>query len=700
MLFLARQAHAYVLVACCAMMSNSYDSAYASDFVISEFNSNSFAYTFDSPPNDFRQEVGPESVRLFSTLNDSGGAGFGPFSLDFSSYSDSRFVIDVAPNAGNGVDGFDLELIDSSGNSGKWTLGVSHLDPGVTSTLVSSTTLANPTHGPGFSSLDLSDISRLQVVGQYSTPAPFDLQIDRLLISSSAQPPDPYPGMEPDAPWRAEAATRIDANRKANMRVNVTDAFGNPITGANVSINMTKHEFGFGTAVRSRLLYDTDPAVNTNYKNKLEELFNIVVTENNLKWANWPEDGNSYWTQQGAENAVDWLNARGIEVRGHNLAWPGYDNVSGSAQAILDSGSLSSGQQQQLRDLISAHIADIAGRFAGQLESWDVINEPRSNHDIMDALSEGDLAMVDWFQQALSADPSAKRYINDFGILNSGGATNTTNQQDYIDRIQFLIGNNAPIDGIGFQSHFREGTLTGPEQLWEIVDRFSEFGLEMKITEFDFETTNEALQAAYTRDFLTAMFAHEDIDDILHWGFWEGEHWRPDAALFRNDWSIKPNGQAFLDLVFGDWWTEENLLSQIDGLAEIRGFKGDYEVIVSVNGIEKSVNATLSDGGLALDVALDLLSADFDADGDVDEDDLATMLANYGQSINQLGGDANGDGLVNGSDFLVWQRQVGVNVPRSLTTVPEPTSTGLFALLLAIHTAHSRHRISCPSQRS
>lgn len=34
------------------------------------------------------------------------------------------------------------------------------------------------------------------------------------------------------------------------------------------------------------------------------------------------------------------------------------------------------------------------------------------------------------------------------------------------------------------------------------------------------------------------------------WGFWAGDHWIPHAALFRRDWSIKPNGRVYQDLVF------------------------------------------------------------------------------------------------------------------------------------------------------
>ena len=333
---------------------------------------------------------------------------------------------------------------------------------------------------------------------------------------------------------------------------------------------------------------------------------------------------------------------------------------------------LNATEQQQLRDAIASHIADIVGTFAGQLSVWDVVNEERANHDVMDNLSEGDAAMVTWFQQAQAADPASARYINDYGILSSGGDVNSWAQQAYLDTIQYLVDSGAPIDGIGFQSHFREAELTGPEQLWQILDRFQQFGLDMQITEFDFETTNEQLQADYTRDFLTAMFAHEGVDDVVFWGFWEDTHWRPDAALFNSDWSIKPNGQAYLELVFGEWWTDEDLQTDAAGQGTVRGFKGDYSVEVSALGLSETVEGTLSDDGLQLIVTLPVLQGDFDGDGDVDVADLLEW---------QCG---NSPDPFSQSDLAVWrtgfgatQVQMGMSVQ---VPAPSTLSIGLCAL--------------------
>ena len=649
-------------------------SATATELVLSDFNGIGFDYQFSG----FNQDIGPSTVRLEDPIDGWGGAGISQ-SLNLSGYADSRFIVDMYLNPGNGTDQFDLELLDSSGRTGKWTFDVSSLDSGVSSTLTATTALANPTHGIGdFQNLDLANITSWQILGDYSSPNPFDMNFDRVAISEA---PD-YPGQESTAAWRSIAESRIDTHRKADLQIKVTDSLGNPINGADVSIEMQEHEFGFGSAVQAFRLRDNNPN-NNAYKQKTSELFNLAVLENNLKWPTWEGEWGSLWTQQGAQNAIAWLAGQDIPVRGHTLVWPGYNNLPIPVKNLLDSSPLNSHQQQLLRDAIHLHISDIASTFAGQLAAWDVINEVRANHDVMDNLSEGNLAMVDWFLQAEAIDPTSTKYINDYGILTSAGATNSSNQQHYADTIQFLLNNNAPIGGIGFQSHFAEQTLTGPEDLWTILDRFHQYGLDMQVTEFDFNTTNEALQADYTRDFMTAMFAHEGVDSVLHWGFWEDAHWRPNAAMYRSDWSIKPNGQAYLDLVFGEWWTDENLQSKVDGLTSLRGFKGEYEITVTHNGEEHVLLVTLADDGVKLR-SLWRDSALISMETATSEPTIfAILFSNYGLTTSaiQTTGDANGDGHVDGGDFLEWQRQYRSSAVATLMPVPEPSTLLLIGLV-------------------
>jgi GH35 family endo-1,4-beta-xylanase len=211
--------------------------------------------------------------------------------------------------------------------------------------------------------------------------------------------------------------------------------------------------------------------------------------------------------------------------------------------------------------------------------------------------------MVDWFKTAHDVDPRIKLFVNDYSILTSGGQTENE-QAAYEKTLQFLIDKGAPLGGIGMQGHFGSD-LTGPERLWQILDRFQKFGKDIEVTEFTIDTIDEAAQGDYERDFLTAMFAHPATIGVVHWGFWEGQIWQLHTALLRKDWTLKPNGKAYMDLVFNQWWTRNKGTTDNDGRYATRGFLGDYEITVQVGDRKKTVSTKLVHDGTQLDIKLD-----------------------------------------------------------------------------------------------
>lgn len=78
-----------------------------------------------------------------------------------------------------------------------------------------------------------------------------------------------------------------------------------------------------------------------------------------------------------------------------------------------------------------------------------------------------------------------------------------------------------------------------------------------------------------------------------------------------------------------------------------------------------------------------LIQADFNDDGLVDGHDLSIWRTSYHEND---AGDASGDTISDGFDFLTWQRQRSAfrpDHPPSLHVVPEPTTTIVFSPLLA-----------------
>ncbi len=380
-----------------------------------------------------------------------------------------------------------------------------------------------------------------------------------------------YDGRSLDAPWRVAAYERIDRYRKANVRVCLTDGRGQPIAGAPVRVRMIRHSFGFGSAVTAAGLTGSS-ADDLKYQEMVARLFNRAVFENDLKWGPWENTGN----RQRLFQALDWLTARGIPTRGHCLVWPGWNNMPSDVRNLTG---------EALRTRVRNHVLEEAGtpQLASTLIEWDVLNEPYTNHNVMDLL--GKQEMGNWLTWAHQADPDAKLYINDYDIVEGAGA-NTRHQDHYYNTINYLLNElQVPIHGIGLQCHFGED-LTAITRIYEIVDRFARLGLEIAVTEFDVNTFDEQLQADYLRDVMTVMFSHPDVVSFLMWGFWEGRHWFPDAAMYRRDWTAKPNALVYDDLIFNQWWTDAELVSDQNGVTSVRGFKGDYEITATIGGVQ------------------------------------------------------------------------------------------------------------------
>jgi endo-1,4-beta-xylanase len=400
-----------------------------------------------------------------------------------------------------------------------------------------------------------------------------------------------YPGMEADAPWRKAAEARIESLRKRDLQVRVVDKQGKPVVGAELSVHQTKQAFGFGSAVVAQTL--TRPG-NDKYKQLTAELFNTAVFENNLKWQPLAGEWGEGWTVAAALKGADWLRDHGLQTRGHVLVWPSWRNLPRSLKTLEKDPA-------KLRAAVNAHVTELATAMRGKLVHWDVLNEPFDNHDLMDLLGED--VMVEWFKAARAADAQAKLFINDYAILSGGGGT-TPHRDNYERVIKLLVEKGAPFEGIGVQGHFG-GSLTGPEDLLKLLDRYAKLGKQIWVTEYDIDVDDEALAANFTRDFYTTLFSHPAVGGILMWGFWDGAHWRKNAPLYRQDWSLKPAGEAYRELVLQAWRTNVTGKTDASGRFQTRAFFGSYEVKVTSGGKTQTLPVELTAESSPISLKLD-----------------------------------------------------------------------------------------------
>lgn len=417
-----------------------------------------------------------------------------------------------------------------------------------------------------------------------------------------------YPGRgDANAAWRLAANDRINQYRKGKLTVTVRDRDGNPLPGATVLVQQTNHAFKFGSAVTAQLLAGSGQtaADREQYRSRVSSHFTTTVLENDLKWPFW-EDWAS-WDRQATMDALAWLKNQNLTVRGHNLIWPSSGNLPANVRSLTGDA---------LKARIDQHFADIlkAENAGGKCYQWDVVNEPYTNYDIQGRISGvasvtpstgklGNLEIVRWFQLARQLDPQAKLFVNDYDILAAGGAD--VNHQNYLFALtQWMLENGAPVDGVGMQGHFDR--ITPPVLMQTIIERFSQLPVQLAMTEFDINMADEELQAEFTRDVMTMIFSQPKFKDFLMWGFWEKAHWLPVGAMYRADWSSKPNALIYNDLVFREWWTNVDGKTDAAGKFLTQGFKGTYNVTAVFNRTAQTMAAVIDEGGevtIALDVA-------------------------------------------------------------------------------------------------
>lgn len=464
--------------------------------------------------------------------------------------------------------------------------------------------------------------------------------------------------------WLTNANQRIDQHRKANLTVNVVDSLGTPVTGVDVHVGMKAHTFGFGTAVTASLINDNSQTGQT-YRSKLLENFNQVVFENDLKYPPWLGLWGNSFNWPNTEQAIDWLDANELPARGHYLSWATWSGADawGNSQNI-----------NTLEQRLFNYITDIGGTVGDRVFEWDVLNHPVGWLNDTYENRIGPDFYGDIIDHARTAVPAGMPlWINEDDII-----AGDTRADDYQRIIQKLIDDGSAPDGIGFQAHFIEEwsrvSNSTPQQVYDRIDRFDELVSRLRVTEFDIDVGgDETLQGELMHDYLTAMFSHENIEAITMWGFWGQAHWRGEnGALYRDDWTEKPSLQAYQDLVFNEWWTDELGTSDELGQNVLRAFKGEYDITVTFDGQEYVLADYVLEGDDSVTVELSdivLQAADFDRDGDVDQDDLVLWQSDFGTR--------------DGTEFLTWQRQIndGSLTLAASQAVPEP---GSLVLLLSI----------------
>lgn len=425
-----------------------------------------------------------------------------------------------------------------------------------------------------------------------------------------------YKGRDADAQWRKDALARIEKLRKANLQIQVVDAQGKPVSGAQVHVQMQQHSFGFGTAVNAWLIGGKESEFPyskmrsgtkftaswddaQNYRKILKQFFSSVTFESELRPHVWKKQmsgsrGGKQLYRVFADQAVPWLQANNIGMRGHYLAWAPMDFNAIEKEFV--------GDPIGHRKWLWEHMGDVLPKTSDYVTEWDTINHIIGwGKHTYEKEYGGPEIYAEIMKEARRLAPNATHAINEGKVLPDG-----YKRKPYKKIVEFLNEQGQAPDTVGFMAHFGLTSLTPPEELLEVYDDFAEVAPRLQLSEFDVEAgDDEQLQADYYRDVMIASFSHPNFVSIIQWGFWEGAHWKSAAALWRTDWSLKPSGKVFVDLVTKQWWTDETVTSDSTGECELRGFLGDYKLTVKIENRTTQTLVTLKPDTAKVRIQLD-----------------------------------------------------------------------------------------------
>lgn len=402
-------------------------------------------------------------------------------------------------------------------------------------------------------------------------------------INTTKKSADTYYGREEGALWREEALKRIEKYRVRDINVSVTDEDGNPVQDAEVSADMTRSEFMWGSI--GPVAYAT--ILGSSLRNYMLEKFNTVTPENSMKIG--------YFAPGDGATAVDHANFtidNNMYLHGHVIFWDSYTRQGTELNAAMPTMS-----EEEIRKTFYSYASELIRYFGDSMVQLDVLNEPRANSKTRDRFG------VDWIADlfrlsALLRDeyaPDVKLYLNETGI--SGAESHWTNVHSLNKLVTGLKNEGAVIEGIGHQYH--GAPIYYPQTIYNQFDYVTDLVDEITITEYDAVYSGNALskqealelEGDYLRDSIIMAYSNPKMAGFIMWGMYDQQHWRADSPMLDREFNEKPGVKYWDQLVLDEWKTKTGGRTDEKGVCAMRGHRGEYDVAVRVG--SREVKTTL-----------------------------------------------------------------------------------------------------------
>ena len=285
------------------------------------------------------------------------------------------------------------------------------------------------------------------------------------------------------------------------------------------------------------------------YSSTLAAEFGQLEPENQLKFGPiHPRAGSriSAYDFAPADQLVMFAQQHNMMVRGHCFVWH-QQTPEWLTTGVADHTYT----PQELNDILRNHITMVAGRYAGKVWAWDVVNEAFNDDGTLRSTiwydspgigfaGQGTTYIEQSFRWAHAADPNAKLFYNDYDgeVINQKSDAIYAMAKDFRSR-------GVPLDGIGFQMHIKL-SFNDPAKLSSFaanLKRLSDLGMEIHITELDVALDSGdpaalAAQGALYGDITRVCRQTPTCRLLQTWGFTDKYSWIPSFSKGKQGWAL------------------------------------------------------------------------------------------------------------------------------------------------------------------
>ncbi len=257
----------------------------------------------------------------------------------------------------------------------------------------------------------------------------------------------------------------------------------------------------------------------------------------------------------------------GLAFRGHPMIWNQYNSPW-----LVEKFKSPNTTNAEIEQIFTNHITTLGKKYAGKVNSWDVVNEVINVEDgradgLRDTMVSGfngenyptwlKFLGADYIQRAFelahAADPGAKLVLNETSLDYSDASGNSyweKRRRALLTLLTNLKAKGTPIHALGIQSHLlaRFNQDFDGNKFRKFLSEVASLGLKIIVSELDVSDTElpksievrDRIVAESYYEYLSVVLDEPAVTTVINWGLTDRYTWLSDFAPRSDGAEVRP----------------------------------------------------------------------------------------------------------------------------------------------------------------